>query len=86
MNPVPPIEAFPISSLLDNRGSVAAIPLFAHQGGWDEALLVGLPLAVIGLLLWVANRRVSAQLAAAAKTAAHRPGDGEPTGDTPDAR
>ena len=35
----------------------------AHQGGWDEILLVVAPLAVIGLLLWVANRRVSAQIA-----------------------
>ncbi len=39
------------------------VPIVAHQGGWDEALLVGLPLGLIGLLLWVANRRVSAQLA-----------------------
>ncbi len=44
--------------------------LLAHQGGWDEFLLVALPLVLIGLLLWVANRRVSAQLAAAAATAA----------------
>ncbi len=50
----------------DNHGTIEPIRLLAHQGGWDEALLVGLPLALIGLLLWVANRRVSAQLAAAA--------------------
>ena len=42
-------------------------PMLAHQGGWDEALLVVGPLAVIGLLLWLANRRVTAQLAAAAE-------------------
>lgn len=36
--------------------------LLAHQGGWDEILLVVGPLAVVGLLLWLANRRVSAQL------------------------
>jgi hypothetical protein len=36
--------------------------VFAHQGGWDELLLVVGPLAVVGLALWVANRRVSAQL------------------------
>ena len=36
--------------------------LLAHQGGWDEILLVVGPLAVVGVLLWLANRRVSAQL------------------------
>ncbi len=36
--------------------------LFAHQGGWDEALLVLGPLLVIGGLLWLANKRVNAQL------------------------
>ncbi len=41
---------------------VGSTPLFAHQGGWDEVLLVVAPLALIGGLLWLANRRVSAQL------------------------
>ncbi len=36
--------------------------ILGHQGGWDEILLVVGPLLVVGLLLWVANRRVSAQL------------------------
>lgn len=40
--------------------------MLAHQGGWDEILLVVGPLALIGLLLWVANRRVTAQLEAEA--------------------
>lgn len=40
-----------------------AFPLFAHQGGWDEILLVAVPLALIGFALWLANRRVAAQLA-----------------------
>lgn len=32
--------------------------LLAHQGGWDEVLLIGGPiLAIIGLL-WLAKRRV----------------------------
>lgn len=39
-----------------------ALPLFAHQGGWDEILLVVGPLAIIGLALWLANRRVQAEL------------------------
>ncbi len=63
--------------------------IFAHQGGWDEFLLVALPLVLIGLLLWVANRRVSAQLAATAAEAAadpDRPGGDrlEPGPDTAD--
>ena len=41
---------------------VGLSPVFAHQGGWDEILLVVAPLAVIGGLLWLANRRVTAQL------------------------
>lgn len=36
--------------------------LLAHQGGWDEILLVVGPLALVAGLLWLANRRVSAQL------------------------
>lgn len=35
----------------------------AHEGGWDEVLLVIGPLATIAVLLWVANRRVGAKLA-----------------------
>ena len=38
------------------------LSMLAHQGGWDEILMVVAPLAVIGGLLWLANRRVTAQL------------------------
>jgi hypothetical protein len=31
--------------------------LIAHQGGWDEALFVVVPLALFGLLLWRVSRR-----------------------------
>jgi len=31
--------------------------LLAHQGGWDEALLVAGPLLAIVGLLWLAKRR-----------------------------
>lgn len=48
-------------------------PLFAHQGGWDEILLVVAPLALIGLLLWVANRRLANQLEQEAVAAATAP-------------
>lgn len=40
--------------------------MLAHQGGWDEILLVVGPLALIGVLLWLANKRVAAQLEAEA--------------------
>jgi hypothetical protein len=37
----------------------ASIPaLLAHQGGWDEILLIAGPIAVIMGLLWLAKRRV----------------------------
>ena len=31
--------------------------LLAHQGGWDEVLMVLVPIAIFGVLLVVANRR-----------------------------
>lgn len=42
--------------------TIKVFQVIAHQGGWDEFLLVAGPLGVIGLLLWMANKRVSAQL------------------------
>lgn len=44
-------------------GALVPFPLFAHQGGWDEILIVALPLILIGTLLYIANRRVDAKLA-----------------------
>ena len=38
-------------------------PVLAHQGGWDEILIVALPLLLIGSLLYIANKRVDAKLA-----------------------
>jgi cyanate permease len=38
--------------------------VFAHQGGWDEALMVLAPIAVLFVLLWFANRRAKRQLLA----------------------
>ncbi len=32
--------------------------VLAHQGGWDEILLVLGPILAIGALLWLAKRRV----------------------------
>jgi len=37
---------------------VPELPLVtAHQGGWDEILLVAGPLTVVAGLLWLADRR-----------------------------
>ena len=33
--------------------------VLAHQGGWDEVLLVLVPLLVIAGLLYIANRRAN---------------------------
>ena len=38
--------------------------VLAHQGGWDEILLVVAPMAIVGGLLWVAKRRVDRAAAA----------------------
>jgi cyanate permease len=37
--------------------------LVAHQGGWDEILMVAGPLAIFALVLWLANKRANAKLA-----------------------
>lgn len=67
MKSVGPHGAFP---------DVADVALLGHQGGWDEILLVVGPLAVVAGLLWLANKRVSAQLEAAEADAEDRPGPG----------
>lgn len=36
---------------------MAAAAVLAHQGGWDEALMVIVPVVVFGALLFVANKR-----------------------------
>lgn len=33
--------------------------LIAHQGGWDEILLVAVPVAIFALLLRMASRRAT---------------------------
>ncbi len=40
--------------------ATTAIPaLLAHQGGWDEILMILGPLLVVGIALWVANKRAN---------------------------
>jgi hypothetical protein len=50
--------------------------VLAHQGGWDEFLLVAAPVAFFGFLLWLANKRAQSRLEDEAT-----PGD-EPDGTT----
>jgi len=60
--------------------------LLAHQGGWDELLLVLVPIALFALLLVIANRRANAIEARRAtdepggKWSAPGRGDGPPDG------
>jgi hypothetical protein len=37
--------------------------ILAHQGGWDEILMVAVPLVLVAILLVVANRRAGQELA-----------------------
>lgn len=60
--------------------------LLAHQGGWDEILLILGPMAVVVLLLRLAKRRVEANLppqptAPDAPPAERAPGDRPPADD-----
>jgi len=50
MNPVTVWEA---------AGMWGAAVVLAHQGGWDEILLVAVPIAVFVGLLWLANARAA---------------------------
>ena len=36
--------------------------VIAHQGGWDEALFVALPIGLFAFLLYLANKKAQAQL------------------------
>jgi hypothetical protein len=35
--------------------------IFAHQGGWDEILMVAAPVGLFAGLLWMANKRADAE-------------------------
>jgi hypothetical protein len=50
------------------------IAVLAHQGGWDEVLLVGGPIVVIAVILAIAKRRVDA-LPGASSTTTDAPDD-----------
>ena len=40
--------------------SVSTSGLLAHQGGWDEALFVAVPMVIVVVLLMLAKRRMAA--------------------------
>jgi len=42
--------------------TVVAALVLAHQGGWDEILLVLTPIALFAGLLWLANIRANREL------------------------
>ena len=47
--------------------AVNPISILAHQGGWDEALVVALPIAAFAVILWFANRRAAREQADGAR-------------------
>ena len=57
----------------------AGILVLAHQGGWDEMLMVLTPIAVFALLLKVANSRAKAAQAAQTAQAGPDAPDTDPT-------
>jgi cyanate permease len=56
-----PYHACVMGRVMGNTLRSAGIPhaLLAHQGGWDEILLVVGPMAVVAGLLWLAKRRLT---------------------------
>jgi hypothetical protein len=52
---------------------ITAAAIVAHQGGWDEILLVAGPIVLIAGLLTLAKRRVDAAAAANQPSAPDRP-------------
>jgi hypothetical protein len=55
---------------------LAAAAILAHQGGWDEMLMVAAPIVVFALILRVANKRAERR---AAELATKPPADAEPS-------
>ena len=52
--------------------------IFAHQGGWDEMLLVAVPIGLFVALLALANRRAEARAAEDAASADESPPADDP--------
>lgn len=49
--------------------------LLAHQGGWDEVLLVALPLLIFAGLVWNAKRRAQLRADVPAPSESEPPDD-----------
>jgi cyanate permease len=66
---------------MGNTLGAAGIPLalLAHQGGWDEILLVIGPMAGIAALLWLAKRRLTRAEKARSESATRTPDDLSPS-------
>ena len=47
-----------------STGRTIWVVVLGHQGGWDEILMVALPLGLFAFLLYIANRKAQAQLEA----------------------
>jgi hypothetical protein len=62
-----------------------AVTVFAHQGGWDEILMVLTPIAVFALLLKLANSRANKARDAAAARDGAAARNGAAAGAEPDA-
>jgi hypothetical protein len=60
---------------------MTVLAALAHQGGWDEVLLVLAPLSIFALLLYVANARATRQLESRRQAA--EPEGSEPPPDPP---
>ena len=66
--------------------AVSTPAVVAHQGGWDEALLIGTPILAIVGLLWLAKRRVDAAAANAGSSERETSQRAEPDVTEPDHR
>jgi hypothetical protein len=62
---------------------LAASAVLAHQGGWDETLVVAIPIALFALLLVIANRRATRALAERDAAPAGDEGDDPPDAPPP---
>jgi cyanate permease len=63
-----------------DTGSVfsVAVTVLAHQGGWDETLMVLTPIAVFALLLKMANTRANRAQQVARQAEGQAPGPDDP--------
>ena len=77
---IDPVVAIGSALPIDAVGSVepawTTAPLLAHQGGWDELLMVAVPVLLFAFLVRLANRRAGA-------LAEREPDGGEEGGDEP---